>query len=96
MLRLVAKDLLDLPTAIARLTSGPAAILGLPLGDLATGRVADICVFDPQARWRVGPDAWLSQGRNTPFLGARMKGRARWTLLGGRVVHEYPSRAHHE
>jgi dihydroorotase len=96
MLRLVAKDLLDLPTAIARLTSGPAAILGLPLGDLATGRVADVCVFDPQARWRVGPDAWLSQGRNTPFLGARMKGRVRWTLLGGRVVHEYPSRAHHE
>jgi len=89
MLRLVAKELLDLPTAIARLTRGPAAILGLPLGDLAPGRAADVCVFDPQASWRVGPSTWLSQGLNTPFMGGKMKGQVRWTLVGGRLVHEH-------
>ncbi|MFZ1536680.1 MAG: dihydroorotase, partial [Chromatiaceae bacterium] len=87
MLRLVAKDLMDLPTAIARLTSGPAAILGLPLGHLASGGCADVCVFDPEAKWRVSAGTWRSQGLNTPFLGARMKGRATWTLLAGRIVH---------
>ena len=88
LLRLVAAGVLDLPTAIARLTSGPAAILGLPLGNLAPGRAADVIVFDPEAKWRVGPKTWLSQGRNTPFWGERFKGRVTWTLLGGQVVHE--------
>ena len=87
MLRLVAKDLMDLPTAIARLTTGPAAILGLPLGNLASGQCADVCVFDPEAKWRVSAETWRSQGHNTPFLGARMKGRATWTLLAGCIVH---------
>ncbi len=88
LLRLVAAGVLDLPTAIARLTCGPAAILGLPLGNLAPGRAADVCVFDPEAKWRVGPKTWLSQGRNTPFWGERFKGRVTWTLLGGQIVHE--------
>ncbi len=88
LLRLVAAGVLDLPTAIARLTSGPAAILGLPLGNLAPGQAADLCVFDPEAKWRVGPKTWLSQGCNTPFWGERFKGRVTWTLLGGQIVHE--------
>ena len=88
LLRLVAAGVLDLPTAIARLTSGPAAILGLPLGNLAPGRAADVCVFDPETKWRVGPKTWLSQGRNSPFWGERFKGRVTWTLLGGQIVHE--------
>lgn len=87
MLRLVTKELLDLPTAIARLTTGPAAILGLPLGDLAPGRNADVCVFDPQAKWRPGEDGWLSRGHNTPFWDDKLKGRVTWTLRGGRLVH---------
>ncbi len=79
---------LDLPSAIARLTSGPAAILGLPLGNLARGQTADVCVFDPEAQWRIGPETWRSQGHNTPFRGDPMTGRVTWTLLGGRIVHE--------
>ena len=88
LLRLVAAGALDLPTAIARLTSGPAAILGLPLGNLAPGQAADLCVFDPEAKWRVGPKTWLSPGCNPPFWGERFKGRVTWTLLGGQIVHE--------
>ena len=38
-------DKLDLATAIARVTIGPARILGLPLGRLDEGRTADVCVF---------------------------------------------------
>lgn len=88
MLRLVARGLLDLPAAIARLSSGPATILGLPYGDLAPGKAAYVCVFDPQAKWRLGPDTWLSRGHNTPFWDQKMKGRVSWTIKGGRIVHE--------
>lgn len=89
---LVAEGVLDLSTAIARLTLGPAEILGHPLGrDLGCirpGRPADLCVFDPQESWVPGPGTLLSQGANSPFLGVALRGRVRWTFLGGRAVFE--------
>ncbi|MEA3278413.1 MAG: dihydroorotase [Pseudomonadota bacterium] len=87
-LRLVAEGLMDLRTAITRLTFGPAEILGLGSGRLDDGRVADVCVFDPQAHWVVSPGNLVSQGLNTPFLGWEIQGRVSWTLLAGRIVFE--------
>lgn len=87
-LRLVDEGLLDLHRAIACLTSGPAESLGLPIGNLQPGAAADVCIFDPELRWTVGAGEWFSRGLNTPFWGETMKGRATYTLLGGRVVHE--------
>ena len=90
MLRLVAEGVTDLSGALAAVTSGPARILGLDRGTLAPGRVADLCVFDPEARWLVTEESLVSRGHNTPFLGWEMKGRVVCTLLAGRVVFERP------
>lgn len=88
-LRLVEEKVLGLSDAIARLTSGPAAILGLECGQLGIGAVADICIFDPKHHWRVEEERLLSHGKNTPFLGWELSGKANCTLLEGRIV--YPS-----
>lgn len=85
---LVSEGVLDLPTLIRRLTEGPAGILGLQVGSLEPGRVADVCVFDPALRWTPSDETLLTRGRNSPFLGVGMRGRVTWTLLGGRVTHE--------
>jgi dihydroorotase len=89
---LVADGILDLPTAIGRLTTGPAEILGHPpgrdLGCIRPGRPADVCVFDPRESWVPSPDDLLSHGDNSPFLGVTLHGRVRWTVLGGRTVFE--------
>lgn len=87
-LRLVEEQVLDLPTLIARLTLGPAEILGQRLGRLGAGERADVCVFDPGMVWTPGPDTLFSQGENSPFMGSELHGRVRWTLLDGRVVFE--------
>ncbi|MDH5784271.1 MAG: dihydroorotase [Chromatiales bacterium] len=87
-LRLVEERVLDLSSAIARLTSGPAAILGLEVGQLGIGAIADICIFDPKHHWRVEEQSLLSHGKNTPFLGWELSGRATTTLLAGRIVHQ--------
>jgi dihydroorotase len=77
-----------LPEALARVTSRPAAILGVPAGDLAVGRGADLCVFDPDAHVKITADFLKSQGKNTPFIGYELPGRVRYTLVGGQVVYE--------
>ena len=77
-----------LPEALATVTCKPGAILGVPAGDLAAGRDADICVFDPNARVKITADFLKSQGKNTPFIGYELPGRVRYTLVGGQVVYE--------
>jgi len=85
-LRLVEEGCLDLPTALARVTSGPADIIGLPYGRLNVGAPADVCIFAPDQRWTLHRAQMRSEGRNTPFEGWDFPGPIRHTLLSGRVV----------
>lgn len=79
---------LPLISALARITSDPASILGIATGSLSIGSAADVCIFDADAAWHVTPEALRSQGKNTPFLGRDVNGRVRMTLVGGRIVFE--------
>lgn len=81
---LVEDGLLDLPTLLARLSSGPASALRLPAGQLASGQPADLVLFDPHSSTLVG-ETWYSKGRNCPFLGHCLPGAVRYTLMDGRI-----------
>ena len=90
---------LGLPATLARVTSDPVRVLGDALGSLAasagqlrTGGVADVCIFDPAVTWTVAPQALASQGKHTPFAfdatGFALPGRVRATLVAGTVAFE--------
>jgi dihydroorotase len=87
-LRLVHDGILDLPTAIAKITSEPAAILRLPVGRHDVGAPADLALVDPDREWMVEPASLKTKSKNTPFEGNRLRGRAVSTLVGGRVVYD--------
>jgi dihydroorotase len=87
-LRLVAEGVVDLPTLIARMSVGPARLLGLPAGTLAPGALADVTLVDTEKRWKVAARAFRTKGRNMPYEGWDMTGRVTTVLVGGRVVHE--------
>ena len=90
-LRLIDENLLTLPEVIARLTVGPARILGLEAqgsGTLGIGKPADVIVFDAEQPWQVANDTLQSAGQNTPFLGWELKGRVTHTFVGGRLVFQ--------
>ena len=77
-----------------RLTRIPAGIAGLeraphanPSGLWVGGR-ADLCLFDPDALWKVTPDTLWGQCANTPWLGHEVQGRVHLTAVGGRIVFE--------
>ena len=82
---LKAKDALS--AAIARITCDPARVAGLDAGKLSAGSVADLCVFDPNVRWKVEASAIVSQGKHTPFLGYELQGQVRHTIVSGRVAY---------
>jgi len=78
-----------LPQALARITSRAGDVLGVAnAGRIVAGAPGDLCIFDPQAHWRVERSALKSQGKNTPFLGLEMPAKVRWTLVGGQAVYE--------
>lgn len=65
----------------------PAEIFGLPLNRFRPGDPADFILLDPAAEWTLTPEAMRSKGKNTPFLGRRLRGRVVGHWLGGaRVV----------
>jgi len=84
--KLVHSGVLTLDSAIAKLTCAPAKLLGLPGGTLAEGSVADITVLNPEAQVTVKSADFRSKGRNTPFEGFSLTGKAVATLVGGRIV----------
>jgi dihydroorotase len=87
-LRLYHEGLLSLPQLIAMYTVHPARVLGLPLGTLQVGSVADVTIIDPEYEVLVELATLRSRSQNTPFLGWRLRGAAVLTMVGGEIVFE--------
>ncbi len=90
---------LTLAQSLAPITCDPVRVLGPAIGSLASsagrlveGGVADVCIYDPAARWAVRADPLLSQGKHTPFAfeisGFELAGRVQTTLVAGGVAFE--------
>jgi dihydroorotase len=78
---------ISLAAALARITCEPARILGIDAGRLTVGGNADLCVFDPECYWRIDNQSLKSMGKNTPFFKWELRGRVRYTLVEGQIVH---------
>ena len=85
---LAHSDAVPLPVLVEKLTASPARFLGRSdLGTLKPGNIADVTIIDPDAEWVVDPSEFLSKGKNTPLVGAILKGRVVTTVYGGQVVY---------
>ena len=74
---------------IAKITSQPAAILGIAAGDLSVNNNADLAIFNPDIEWKVAAETLKSAGKNTPFLGINMLGQLQHTLLNGHISYQH-------
>jgi dihydroorotase len=80
--------LLSLPQMIAKFTMHPARVLGLPHGALRVGDAADVTILDPEYDMLVDVAGLHSLSKNSPFLGWRLRGAAKVTMVDGRVIFE--------
>jgi dihydroorotase len=85
-----------LATLVERLTAGPHRILGpasgVPEPRLRIGESATCTLFDPTSEWIVGETPLESRSRNTPLMGARLRGTVLLTMARGRVIHRNAAR----
>ena len=80
---------LPLSDILRKMTINPACILRLPTkGRLAIGSDADLILFDPDERWTVDPEKFASKARNTPFAGMELRGKVKYTIVGGDVIYQ--------
>src|SRR5437667_11965752 len=86
----VMATLYDSPVDLARwMAEAPASLAGLERkGRIAPGYDADLVLFDPEARWTVGPESLDKRHKDTAELGRRLRGRVRCTLLHGEKHHD--------
>ncbi|MDO8723288.1 MAG: dihydroorotase [Syntrophales bacterium] len=86
-LRLVTDGILTLNQLIEKMSTNPARILHIPKGTLRVGADADITVIDPGKVWTVEPQGLHSKGKNSPFLGWTLKGKAILTIVAGKIKY---------
>lgn len=86
-LNLIHDGTLSWDELVAKMTCNPAHILNLPKGTLVPGADADITVIDPQLKWTVDVKDFQSRGKNSPFNGRKMLGKAVMTIVGGEIKY---------
>jgi len=80
---------LTLSQAIDKMTIMPARIFGIDamgVGSLRPGVKADLTLIDLDRKWKVDASSFYSKGRNCPFNGWDLYGKAILTIVAGRIV----------
>lgn len=83
---LVQPGLLTLNQAIDKISHLPARIFGVQAGDLSLGASGDVTIIDPKKKWKVDAREFYSKGRNCPFDGWELQGKAVMTIVRGKIV----------
>ena len=71
----------------AKMSYNPAKVLGIDKGTLNEGSIADIAIINPDEEYIINPADFASKGKNTPFGGAKVSGKVKYTILNGEVVY---------
>jgi len=82
---LVTPGHIDWMKLIDMMTVKCAQIVRLPRGTLKEGSVADVTVIDPDLKWTIDKEQFVSKSRNCPFHGWDVIGRATHTIVGGKL-----------
>lgn len=63
-----------------------AGLFNLPHGLIKEGESADLALFDLENEYVVDPEDFVSKSKNSPFIGHKLYGRAKLTILEGNIV----------
>ena len=85
---LVDKNEITLLDMCKLMSYNPAKLLKIDRGDISEGKIADITIFDKDQEYIYPKEDIVSKSKNTPFIGEKIKGRVKYTIVSGNVVYE--------
>lgn len=83
---LVRKGHLTIMQLMEKMSLNPAKLYHLDCGTVEENGPADLVIFDENQKWTV--EDFASKSANSPFIGASLYGRVKYTICGGSVVYE--------
>lgn len=85
---LIQTGIMDWSTAIDRLSTAPARIAGVSGGTLRIGSDADLIMIDPNKKWTVDGNQFLSRCNSSPLDGKELSGQVLMTLIAGETRYQ--------
>ena len=79
---MVEKGYISFEKLVEVMSINPRKIFGIESG-IQIGKPADITIVDPQAKWTVNPEEFISMGKATPFAGKTLTGKVIATIYNG-------------
>jgi dihydroorotase len=85
---LVQNGKLPLPRLIEAMACAPGRWVGDGTYGISPGAPADLTLADLSEEWTVQKNSLVSRSSNSPYLGRRLKGRIKGTVVGGELVYD--------
>lgn len=82
---LVRCGYLTMMQLLEKMTINPAKLYQFSCGDISVGMPADFVIFDPNEIYTV--EKFASKAENSPFLGAQLYGKVKYTICDGQTVY---------
>lgn len=77
---------MDTASIVEKFCQHPRKLLGLPIGMLQAGEVADLTIFDPEMEWTVNASESRSLSRNEGVDGYKLKGKVLGIVSKGKSL----------
>lgn len=85
---LIDKNLLTEMDMVKLTSYNPAKLLNLDKGEIKEGKIADLTIYDPEESYMYTKDMIVSKSKNTPFIGKKLKGKVKYTIVNGNIVYK--------
>lgn len=83
---LVRTGHLTMSQLLEKMSVNPARLYHLECGRIQKGGTADLVIFDEHEQWTVRD--FVSKASNSPFIGAELYGKVKYTICNGRIVFQ--------
>ncbi len=85
---LVDKGYLSLLDMCRLMSYNPAKLLKIDRGEISEGKIADLTIFDKDQEYIYTKEDIVSKSKNSPFIGEKLKGRVKYTIVSGKIVYQ--------
>ena len=85
---LVDKEYISYLDMVRLMSYNPAKLLNIERGEIKENAVADLTIFNPKEEYVYEKEMIVSKSKNTPWIGKKLKGKVKYTIVSGKVVYE--------